>query len=261
MGKILVGTSGYSYPDWRGTFYPQDLPAKEMLQYYAKIFNCVELNFTYYGIPKPHVIGTMVKGTPYGFQFAVKANEATTHKQDLSVLESFRAAVEPARLTDRLAAILCQFPFGFKNTEENRAYINRLAKELADYPVAVEFRHDSWIKPPIFDFLRENRLAYCSVDEPTLPGLVPPIAKATSSLAYVRFHSRNAQKWFGGGSKERYDYLYSKEELAEWVPKVQQLGTEADRTYVFFNNCHAGSAAVNATEFRQMLSELGLLSE
>ena len=261
MGEIYVGTSGYSYADWRGTFYPHDLPAKEMLPHYAKVFNCVELNFTYYGIPRPQVIAAMVRATPTGFQFAVKANEATTHKLDRSVLDVFKAAIEPAHAARRLAGILCQFPFAFKNSADNRAYLNQLAKDLADFRVIIEFRHDSWIKPPIFDFLRSNGLAYCSVDEPSLPGLVPPIAAATSNVAYVRFHSRDASKWFGGEGKARYDYLYTKEELAEWLPRVQQLDSEAEKTYIFFNNCHAGSAAINATEFKRMLAEMGLLKE
>lgn len=261
MSKVLVGTSGYSYADWRGTFYPKDLPMKEMLRYYATMFNCVELNFTYYRVPEPHVISAMVKATTPGFEFAIKANEATTHKLDRSVLGDFKDGIEPARLANRLAGVLCQFPFGFKNTEENRAYLAQLARDLKDYKVIVEFRHDSWIKPAIFRFLADNALAYCSVDEPKIPGLVPPDAIATSDVAYVRFHSRDASKWFHGDGKDRYDYLYTKEELAEWLPKVRKLASEAERTYIFFNNCHAGHAAVNATEFKQMLAELGLLSE
>ena len=261
MSEILVGTSGYSYADWRGTFYPEDLPTKEMLQYYAKVFNCVELNFTYYGIPNPRVISAMVKATPTGFRFAVKANEATTHKLDPSVLDSFKEAVEPAKVAQRLAGVLCQFPYAFRNTEQNRAYLAQLAKDLADFKPIIEFRHDSWIKPAVFDFLRANRLAYCSVDEPQIPGLVPRIAKVTSDIAYLRFHSRDASKWFGGEGKGRYDYLYTKEEMSEWLPKVKDLDSEAQSTYIFFNNCHAGSAAINATEFKQMLAEMGLLKE
>ena len=259
MGKIHIGTSGYSYADWRGVFYPKDLPQKEMLQYYTRIFDCVELNFTYYGIPNPRVIAAMVRNTPAGFLFTVKANEATTHKQDPSVLAPFRSAIDPARAAGRLAGVLCQFPWGFKNTEHNRAYLASLAKELGDYRLIVEFRNESWIRPAIFDFLRQHRLAYCSVDEPSLPGLVPRLAKATGDMAYVRFHGRNKAKWFAGSDKERYDYLYSDEELKEFLPEIGKMSKEAMKTYVFFNNCHAGSAAVNATEFKRMLAQLGLL--
>lgn len=260
MGKIYVGTSGYSYADWRGTFYPEGTESKDMLKHYARVFNCVELNFTYYRIPGPSTIASMVRNTPPDFQFTVKANEATTHQQDPTVLDAFKRAIEPAVEADELAGVLCQFPFSFKNTEPNRAYLAELGKDLADYTVIVEFRHDSWITPAIFEFLRANKLAYCSVDEPKLDGLVPPVAEATAQVAYVRFHSRDASKWYAG-AKARYDYLYTKEEMSEWLPKVEELNSEAEKTYIFFNNCHAGSAAVNATEFKQMLAELGLLEE
>ena len=260
MSRIFVGTSGYSYADWRGTFYPEDLPQKEMLSYYAKIFNCVELNFTYYRIPPPTTIQGIVDNTPPDFQLTIKANQATTHELDASVITEFRAGIEPAAEAGKLAGILCQFPFSFKNTQPNRAYLARLAKDLRDYAVIVEFRNDSWITDAMFDFLRANGLAYCSVDEPALRGLVPPVARVTSRVGYLRFHSRDASKWYGG-DKERYDYLYTREEMGEWLPRVQQMDEEAEKMYIFFNNCHAGSAAVNAAEFRQMLAELGLLGE
>jgi len=260
MGRIYVGTSGYSYEDWRGTFYPEDLPQREMLAEYVKRFNCVELNFTYYRLPAARTIEGIVRKTPPGFQVTIKANRATTHELDSSVLDDFKAGVEPAAEAGKLAGVLCQFPFKFKNTQANRRYLAQLASDLRDYTVIVEFRNDSWITEAVFDFLAASNLAYCSVDEPAIRGLVPPVARATSDVAYVRFHSRDASKWYAR-DKDRYDYLYTREEMAEWLPRVQQLDAEAERTYIFFNNCHAGSAAVNAAEFRQMLAELGLLYE
>jgi len=233
----------------------------KMLRYYSQHFSCVELNFTYYGIPKPHVIAGMIRSTPPGFEFTIKANKATTHDLDTSVLGEFKDGIEPARAMHRLAGVLCQFPYGFRNTQDNRAYLAKLAADMREYRMIIEFRHNSWITPPVFDFLREHNLAYCSVDEPKLAELVPPEAVATSDIAYVRFHSRDASKWFRGGSKDRYDYLYTKEELEEWLPRIHKLASEAERTYIFFNNCHAGHAAVNATEFKQMLAELGMLKE
>lgn len=255
---IYVGTSGYRFKDWRGNFYPDGLPAREELTYYSTKFPVVELNFTYYGIPKPEVIAAMVERTPPEFIFCVKANKATTHELDRSVLDAFRAGVEPARAAGRLASVLAQFPFSFKNNTANRKYLHQLAKDFAGYAPVVEFRHDSWIKPPVFEFLRDNGLGYCCVDEPDLKGLVPPVAEVTAPTAYVRFHSRDASKWYAGAAA-RYDYRYSKEELAEWCDKARQLHDEAGDVYMFFNNCHAGSAAVNAGEFKAMLAELGLL--
>jgi len=160
-----------------------------------------------------------------------------------------------------LAGILAQFPYAFKNGDESRRYLAELREDFAGERVVVEFRHKSWAKEPVFDYLERLGFGYCAVDEPALPGLVPRIARVTSPTGYIRFHSRDASKWFGGDSQERYNYLYSEQELKEWVPKVQQMTSDPklESLFVFFNNCHAGHAAVNATQFQEMLRELGLL--
>lgn len=257
--EIRVGTSGYQYQDWRGSFYPPDIEARQMLAYYAQKFDVVELNFTFYGVPRAKNIERMVRVTPPDFRFFVKANEATTHKLDRTVAPAFKEGIEPARAAGKLGGILAQFPWGFKNVAENRRYLSDLREDFADYPLVVEFRHASWIRPEVFGFLREHSLGFCCVDEPKIRGLLPPIAEATAETAYIRFHSRDASRWFGGDAKERYNYLYSKEEMAEWLPRIRKLADEVSRIYVFFNNCHAGHAAVNATQFKEMLRELGML--
>ena len=258
---IYIGTSGYSFKDWVGPFYPGKTRAPDMLKIYAERFPTVELNFTYYAMPAEKTIAGMAGNTPEDFQFFVKANQATTHEQDRSAAEPFLAALEPFRTTGKLAGILAQFPYAFKNNEVSRRYLAELREDFTDESVVVEFRHDSWTRDPVFDFLERLQFGYCAVDEPDLPGLVPPVARATASTAYVRFHSRDASKWFGGDGQERYNYLYSEDELREWTPKVQELNAEpkVDNLFVFFNNCHAGHAAVNAVQFQEMLRELGLL--
>jgi uncharacterized protein YecE (DUF72 family) len=257
---IFIGTSGFQYADWRGSFYPQDIANSAMLRYYAAHFDVVELNFTYYKIPGPRTIARMVEEMPDSFRFFVKANEATTHKQDRTVAGTFKAAIQPAFASGKLSGILAQFPWSFKNLPQNRQYLAALREDFQEYPLVVEFRHTSWIRPPVFQFMREMGLGFCCVDEPKIPGLVPPVAEVTSDTAYVRFHSRDASRWFGGDPKERYNYLYSKEELAEWIPRIRKLADEVKRIYIFFNNCHAGQAAVNATQFKNMLDDLGMLS-
>ena len=254
---LYVGTSGFRYKDWRGTFYPTDLPDTDLLAYYAERFNTVELNFTYYGIPDPKVIGRMVERTPHGFSFWVKANEATTHKRDRSVARQFNDAITPAIEAGRLAGILCQFPYSFHNNRDNRAYLGCLREDFPHVPLVVEFRNIEWATAAVHGYLRHHQLGYCCVDEPKLEGLMPREAIATSPTAYVRFHSRDASKWYEGGGKERYNYLYQRDELAEWIAPTQELAESADNVYIFFNNCHAGHAAVNATEFKEMLREVG----
>jgi uncharacterized protein YecE (DUF72 family) len=256
---IAVGTSGYRYADWRGAFYPQDVSEDQMLAYYAQHFNAVELNFTYYGIPNRKVIDRMVERTPAGFTFWVKANEATTHGLDRSVAGQFNEAIAPAREAGRLAGILFQFPYSFRNNERSRAYLGALREDFPHDPLVVEFRNAEWAKAPVLDYLRVQQLGFCCVDEPELPGLMPRIAVATSHVGYVRFHSRDAGKWYEGGGKERYNYLYKREELAEWVPKVTELSQQTENVYIFFNNCHAGHAAVNAEEFKQLLAGMGVI--
>ena len=125
-------------------------------------------------------------------------------------------------------------------------------------PLWVEFRHDSWAGEDVPALLRATGLGYCIVDEPALPGLMPPGVALTSEDAYVRFHGRNAHNWWSSATAgDRYDYLYSPDELREWIDKVRALAEQARRTYLFFNNCHAGQAARNA----RLMSELLRRSE
>ncbi len=252
---IHIGTSGYSFKDWKGPFYPIKITNQEMLEFYSRHFKVVEINATYYAIPKPRTFENMAERTPEDFQFMVKANGGMTHERtdNQSVFDEFETAIQPLVEADKLKGILAQFPWSFKNNEENRKYLRTYRDRLAEYPLITEFRHISWISEPLFGFLRELGISYCAVDEPNLPGLVPPRVEATSALGYVRLHGRNAETWWGGDAAQRYNYLYSEQELKEWVPKVKQLATSTQETYVFFNNCHAGAAAKNAKTMQDML--------
>jgi uncharacterized protein YecE (DUF72 family) len=153
----------------------------------------------------------------------------------------------------KLKGILAQFPWSFKNNEENRKYLKLCKDRLSKYPLIVEFRHLSWISEPIFGFLKDLGVSYCAVDEPNLPGLVPPKVSATADLGYVRFHGRNAETWWGGDSAQRYNYLYTEQELKEWVPKIKELAASTKETLVLFNNCHTGFAAKNAKTMQNIL--------
>ena len=254
---IFVGTSGYSYPGWRATFYPSRMKREEMLSFYAERFPAVELNFTYYGIPHPSVFERMVKRTPAGFLFALKLNGRITHEKDTEAIYEFSESIEPLRESGRLCSLLAQFPHWFSRSRRNLKYLELLRRMFPDDELVVEFRNDTWLRPWVLDFLRKERLGYCCVDEPQIAGLLPPAGISTSNVGYVRFHSRNGKKWYTGG-RDRYDYLFSKEELGEWVPKIKGMADEVEKIYIFFNNCHAGHAAVNATELQEMLKELKL---
>ena len=304
---IVIGTSGYSFPDWVGTFYPIHTERSRMLDFYAKQFPAVEVNSTYYRIPPPSTMHAMERKTPPGFEFVVKTHHDMTHKQSLDpeLYDSLQRAVAPLQDAGKLSGLLAQFPRGFHRTQEHERFLLDLKRRLPDAPLFVEFRHDSWIADDLFPWLREHGLRFVSVDEPDLPGLIGTYARATGDLAYVRFHGRNKRTWhmprpgertpapgavpaatrgapaldpslgplFAGTPDTpparqvperdrpllRYDYLYSESELKEWVGKIRELATTTKKTFVFFNNCHAGQAATSAKLMRRLLEGEGLL--
>ena len=255
MAIIYIGTSGYSFKDWVGNFYPENIKSGEMLSFYAQYFKIVEINSTYYAIPKPQSFEKMLEKTPDDFQFTVKANGKMTHEksESKSVFDQFEEAIQPLVQANKMKGILAQFPGSFRNTQENRAYLSKFRDILSEYPLIAEFRHNSWDKEPTFDFLKNLGIAYCSVDEPDLPGLVPSKAIATTDLGYVRFHGRNKEAWYGGNSSERYNYLYSDQELKDWIPKIKHLSETTNELLIFFNNCHVGHATRNALKMQDML--------
>ena len=252
---IKIGTSGFSYPEWRGSFYPEKLPQQEMLAFYAQHFGAVEINSTYYHIPPARNMAAMAKRAEGRLEFAVKAHQDMTHDRDkyAGAFPLFKEALGPLREANAFGCALVQFPFSFKATPANADFLRRIAGDLAPDRVVVEFRHRSWTTDQTFGLLRELGVAYCCVDEPQLPNLPPPVVHATASLAYVRFHGRNRQKWWTHAEAwERYDYLYTEAELQEWVPKLRALADATEKCYAFFNNHARGQAVTNA----QMLARL-----
>lgn len=259
---VRVGTSGFSYPDWRGSFYPPELKKEEMFDFYRKHFSLVELDFSYYQMPSERTMAGLAGKAPPGFLFAVKAYKDLTHRRDLTGAEltecakRFRAGLQPLLAQDKLGCVLAQFPWSYKATSENFEFLAALREELSDLPLVVEFRNLEWVREETFSFLRDFKLGFCCVDEPRLPGLFPPIALATSDLGYVRFHGRNAAKWWRHEEAwERYDYEYSQAELEEWLPRIRRLSEETTQTFVLMNNCHAGQAARNALQLLALLGE------
>ena len=258
-GNIVVGTSGYSFEDWVGTFYPATIRKGDMLREYCRHFTAVEVNSTYYRVPSPAVLARMEQKTPAGFEFVIKANQEMTHaaSKDAALYATFKDAIKPMIEAGKFRGIIAQFPWSFKPSVEASEHLQFLRERFADLPLFVEFRNADWISEALFEKLKSSGIGYCSVDEPRLKGLVPPIAVATTAVGYVRLHGRNAKNWWRGSGKgggDRYDYLYSEEELKEWVAKVKSMARTASKTYVFFNNCHAGQAARNATLMKELLS-------
>src|SRR5262245_2929582 len=280
--EVFIGTSGYSFADWVGPFYPPGTKSSDFLSYYATQFGCVEVNSTYYGIPEPRVLANMERKTPDGFRFIVKLNQAMTHEgsRERELVERFRSVLQPLKDAGKYHGLLAQFPWAFRRDERSKTHLDRMRELLPGEPLWVEFRHDSWMHPRLAAWLGERSLGYCVVDEPALPGLVPPVTHVTNGIGYVRFHGRNAQHWWGvpvhgsgtraaaapmvregaappapraRGDQLRYDYNYSEKELTEWVARINELARQAKQTYLFFNNCHAGQAARNAKLMEELL--------
>lgn len=202
--QILIGTSGYSFPDWVGPFYPPGTDRARMLDFYVKEFPVVEVNATYYRIPPPSTLHAMERKTPPDFEFVVKAHHDMTHERsiDPDLYRAFARAVEPLQMEGKLHGVLAQFPYAFRRTQENQAFLVELRRRIpADTPLFVEFRHKSWIADELYPWLESEGLGYVSVDEPDLPGLVPPVARVTGEVGYVRLHGRNKENWWGPESR------------------------------------------------------------
>ncbi len=253
---IHIGTSGYSYADWVGPVYPADLPKAGWLAFYAREFAACEVNFTYYRLPDAWTLAAMAAKTPDGFLFTIKASQELTHgrEDNAEAFLRFVGALKPLIDQQKFGGVLAQFPFSFHPNAENLDYLRTFRERMAGLPVVIEFRNAGWLSPQTFSFLRENSLGFCCVDEPRLKGLIPPVAEATSQVAYVRFHGRNAQKWWQHEEAwERYDYRYSREELEEWVPKIKDLDATVEHTFVFANNHWQGQAVDTARQLRLLL--------
>jgi uncharacterized protein YecE (DUF72 family) len=252
---IRLGTSGFSYDDWIGEVYPEDLPKWQWLSYYSRSFNTVELNVTYYRIPEAKIIRGWVDRTPEDFLFTIKAHRSLTHERKKPDFQHFCESINVLHTAGKLACILAQFPHSFHPNPNNREYLSRLAEGLEGYPVVVEFRGSDWVNEETFDQLRDLDLGFCCVDEPRLRGLMPPMAIVTGPLAYVRFHGRNEEKWwqhdFGW---ERYDYTYSEEELEEWVPRIRELNEQAPLTLVYANNHYKGQSVDTLNKLQRLLA-------
>jgi len=253
---MYLGTSGFSYNDWVGNFYPAGMPKAEWLTYYAREFNTCEVNSTFYALPKPSSLEAMDKKTGDDFLFCFKANQEMTHQRDdnAAIFKAFCQVLEPIISAGKLGCILAQFPYSFSFNRRNWDYLSLFTERLGELPVVIEFRNARWLRGEVFDWFRQHELGFCCVDEPPLPNLLPPLAEATSKISYVRFHGRNSAKWWQHEQAyERYDYSYTPQELSEWLPRIHKLDSVAEKTFVFANNHWRGQAVSTIRQLRLML--------
>jgi uncharacterized protein YecE (DUF72 family) len=250
---IRVGTSGYTFDDWRGLVYPKSLKGSA-LPYYAKLFDCVEINTTFYRVPPPSLFEGMLEHVGDDFVFLVKLPKEMTHERAAfeRVVIPFASAVRPLIRAGQLGGLLAQFPFSFKPEDASFAHLARLADVLGGHgvPINVEFRHAEWIDDSVYEFLEEHDLGFVNVDLPELDGLPRRTDVLTSKVAYYRLHGRNKANWWRDtrNPHDRYDYSYSEGELDEWVERAQDatVRARADVAYLLTNNCRLGQSVISA---------------
>lgn len=238
MAEYRVGCSGWIYPHWAGLFYPEGLPEREWFQFYARVFDTVEVNATFYRFPSEAMVKAWLGKAPQGFLFTLKAFRGITH------LRKFRGTEELVRrfyqrgeiLAEKLGGFLFQLP---PNLKYNRDLLLRILDQLDPrHRNTLEFRHPSWFTEEVVELLRERGVAMCIVSAPELPELVVTSAKH----AFVRFHGKGV--W--------YAHRYSKRELEEWAKRVRELPVEV--VFCYFNNDWNAWAVENAQTLKELLS-------
>jgi uncharacterized protein YecE (DUF72 family) len=270
---------------------------EERLKYYTSQFPLVEVDSTYYSLPAERTSVLWVDRTPDDFTFDFKAfrlftghptpvkslpksirdelpgnlkEKTSVYAKDLPrelvdpIWEMYRQALMPVHSAGKLGAVFFQYPKWFFFSPDNLERMAELRRRLPDYRIAVEFRQPSWMSERnaerTVSFLREHGIAYTSVDEPQgTSASVPPVAAATSDLAVVRFHGRRVETWDkpGVGVEERFKYLYSEQELEEWVPKIENLARETKQVHALMNNCYSDYGVRNARQLSLLLERRG----
>ncbi len=254
--NIHVGCSGFSYKDWKGTFYPSNIDQSEMITYYEKFFDVVEINYTFYSMPHPYTMRSFLEKTKR-LRFSVKVNRVFTHDRNygLSELKSFLEGCRPLLESDRFICFLFQFPQSFKYSEESLSYLSKLSEDFSGYERVLEVRGRSFMRADFFERVEDLGFSLVNVDAPKVKGVLVGPWRSVGTLNYVRLHGRNKEKWHQHEEAyERYDYLYSEEELRSLKDKILEI-YEGKDTYVFFNNHYRGKGALNALQMKELLGE------
>jgi uncharacterized protein YecE (DUF72 family) len=286
--SVRVGTSGWSYPSgrgtWNGIFYPprgaRGFRAADELSFYAEHFDTVEVNSTFYKPPAAATTARWVAQTPAGFEFSVKLYQRFTHAMPIGLgvpsvaagrtasavpqpasgdVAVFMAGLEPIASGGKLGAVLAQFPPAFHHDRDSLAYLTGLLETFRDYPVAVELRHRSWsdARAATAEVLDRFQAAWVRIDEPKFRlSIRQDLEREVGPFSYTRLHGRNAAQWWSPDSpEERYNYLYSREELGPFVAAATTTRPDTRKAYLYLNNHFAAKSVVNATVLKQELGQ------
>ena len=255
-----IGPAGWAYKDWAGIVYPVPKPRGfAELSFLANYFDMVEINTSFYGPLAAKMSDSWLRQVEANsrFRFTAKLWRGFTHHCNATVADeqAFKGGLAPLVEAERFGALLMQFPWSFRNTDENREYVARLRARFREYPLILEVRHASWSEPGMLDTLQQLDIGLCNIDQPLFKRSVLPGSVTTSAVGYIRLHGRNYQAWFTENKHagERYDYLYSPEELDPWIDRIKAVEHAASDTYIVTNNHYIGKAVVNALEIGSIL--------
>jgi uncharacterized protein YecE (DUF72 family) len=264
---LRIGPAGWSYPDWAGYVYPSKRPKGfHEAAYLAEFFDTIEINTSFYQPLRPDFAKNwidLVSSNPR-FVFTAKLWQRFTHGSVSATTgatwadeRAVREGFDVLRAAGKLGAVLLQFPFSFHRTKETMAYLSAVLLRFRDYPLVVEVRHDTWNSPDTLALLHEHGAGICNIDQPIIGKSLAPSAQATSPVGYIRLHGRRYDTWFSDDetipAHERYNYLYSSEELDPWIARVKKVSTQAHNTFVVTNNHYQGKAVVNALQLISIL--------
>ncbi len=293
MGEVRIGTSGWSYSSgkgrWNGLFYPATRSKREgtdrfdELRFYAEHFDTVEVNTTFYGQPRAEITRGWAARTPPGFDFSLKLYQKFTHPKmfkeaalksapgsegpllDLLAqvtqadIDDFRAGIDPLASAGKIGAVLAQFPPSFKDSPDARDYIAQLLRAFVEYPVAVELRHRSWSDAigETLSLLNAFGAAWVQIDEPKFQfSIRQNYLPNVTGFYYMRLHGRNAAHWWRHDkSEDRYNYLYTADELREFSETAGAAKELVRKSYLYTNNHFSSKSVVNAVMLKAQLGQ------
>ena len=262
--SLIVGTAGWSYPHWEGiVFHKASRRDWHPVEILSNFQDCHEINTSFYQAISPEVSKLWVKKAQGNrrFRFTAKMHQKFTHQRAMEApdVAAFKEGLWPIAKAGRLAAVLMQFPWSFRHTPENAAWLVRVSKQFGEFPLAAEMRHASWREPGAIGLLADYRIGFCNIDQPGFTSAMPATSIVTSKVGYVRLHGRNPANRMGAYQPDalrakQHDYLYTAAELAEWKTRIDVVHAAAEETVVIFNNDAAGKSVVNALQMQRMFA-------
>lgn len=261
--RVLIGPAGWSYSDWNKILYPVPRP-RDFYEatFLAQFFDTIEINTSFYQPVRPEHAEQWIERVSRNpqFLFTAKLWRKFTHEEGTTAEDekSVRLGFDILQNAGRLGAVLLQFPFSFHRSHENFEWLKRTLSAFAEYPLVLEVRHSSWVQPDFLEFLASEGVGICNIDQPVIGRSITPSERVTAPIGYVRLHGRRYDTWFSDDpetpSHERYNYLYSENELRPWADRIRHVAAQTKMTFVVTNNHFEAKGVVNALQLIHMLT-------